>query len=57
MLYDEIKKAYHKNIGYIDESVFNEYLETLVDEGFVIQEGEFYYVKNFMTVKKLFLVF
>lgn len=31
---DEIKKAYHKNIGYIDESVFNEYLETLVDEGF-----------------------
>ena len=40
MLYDEIKKAYHKNIGYIDESVFNEYLEILVDEGFVIQEGE-----------------
>ena len=46
MLYDEIKKAYHKNIGYIDESVFNEYLETLIDEGFVIQEGEFYYDKE-----------
>lgn len=46
MLYDEIKKAYHKNIGYIDESVFNEYLEILVDEGFVIQEGELYYDKE-----------
>lgn len=46
MLYDEIKKAYHKNIGYIDESVFNEYLETLIDEGFVIQESEFYYDKE-----------
>lgn len=58
MLYDEIKKAYHKNIGYIDESVFNEYLEIWIDEGFVIQEGELYYDKmNFMTVKKLFLVF
>ena len=43
---DEIKKAYHKNIGYIDESVFNEYLEILVDEGFVIQEGELYYDKE-----------
>ena len=46
MLYDEIKKAYHKSIGYIDESVFNEYLEILVDEGFVIQEGELYYDKE-----------
>ena len=46
MLYDEIKKAYHKNIGYIDESVFNEYLEILVDEEFVIQEGELYYDKE-----------
>lgn len=35
MLYDEIKKATIKILEYIDESVFNEYLETLVDEGFV----------------------
>lgn len=43
VLYDEIKKAFHKIIYHIDDEVFDEYLNTLVEEGRVIKEGEYYY--------------
>ena len=33
VLYDEIKKAFHKIIYHIDDEVFDEYLNTLVEEG------------------------
>ena len=43
VFYDEIKKAFHKIIYHIDDEVFDEYLNTLVEEGRVIKEGEYYY--------------
>ena len=43
VLYDEIKRAFHKIIYHIDDEVFDEYLNTLVEEGRVIKEGEYYY--------------
>ena len=38
---DEIKKAFHKIIYHFDDEVFDEYLNTLVEEGRVIKEGEY----------------
>lgn len=43
VLYDEIKKVFHKIIYHIDDEVFDGYLNTLVEEGRVIKEGEYYY--------------
>ena len=43
VFYEEIKKAFHKIIYHIDDEVFDEYLNTLVEEGRVIKEGEYYY--------------
>lgn len=57
MLYEEIQKAYHKNIGYIDEKVFDNYLEILVDEGFIIKEGDFYYDKELYDSEEIIASF
>lgn len=43
VLYEEIKKAFHKIIFQIEDDVFDEYLQLLIEEGKVILEGDFYY--------------
>lgn len=43
VLYEEIKKAFHKIIFQIDDEIFDEYLQLLIEEGKIILEGDYYY--------------
>ena len=43
VLYEEIKKAFFKIIFQIDDDVFDEYLQLLIEEGKIILEGDYYY--------------
>ena len=49
VLYDQIKKTFHKIIYHIDDEVFDEYLNTLVEEGRVIKEENIIMMKAFVV--------